>query len=122
MKQDFDETSILREELGIDSAFKGRIGLPADGPLRPELRRDFEFVIAASREGPFSQFFHDAKPLTNWSYETNCDLCNQKCDSNLYLLHCFRREYFHLLHLDKSVIYAGADCSKALLREKEVRV
>ena len=117
--QDFDESAMCRVDKSIDTCFKSRVGLPPDCPLRPELREDFEFVIA-SCHGPrarFSRNFRDAAARPHWDHETNCDLCNQKCPSHLYLLRCFDRET-RPFRLHKAILYAGKECSRALLREK----
>ncbi|CAE7040487.1 unnamed protein product [Symbiodinium sp. CCMP2592] len=119
--QDFDEARVSPDEMGIDSGFKSRLGLPMDSPVRPELRPKYEFVIATgeSCDGArkFSHAFRDAKPLQSWGHERHCDLCNQKCKINLFLLRCFDRTS-RPFRLHKALIYAGPECSKALLREK----
>ena len=119
--QDFDEARISPDEMGIDSGFLSRRGLPCDSPVRPELRPKYEFVIATDGgcdgASKFSHAFRDAKPLQNWGHERHCDLCNQKCKNNLFLLRCFDRTS-RPFRLHKALIYAGPECSKALLREK----
>ncbi|OLP78927.1 hypothetical protein AK812_SmicGene40835 [Symbiodinium microadriaticum] len=119
--KDFDEARISPDEMGIDSGFLSRRGLPCDSPVRPELRPKYEFVIATDGgcdgASKFSHAFRDAKPLQNWGHERHCDLCNQKCKNNLFLLRCFDRTS-RPFRLHKALIYAGPECSKALLREK----
>ncbi|CAE7458691.1 unnamed protein product [Symbiodinium sp. CCMP2456] len=119
--KDFDEARISPDEMGIDTGFKGRRGLPFDSPVRPDLRPKYEFVIATDGgcDGArkFSHAFRDAKPLQNWGHERHCDLCNRGCESNLFLLRCFDRTS-RPFRLHKALIYAGPECSKALLREK----
>ena len=96
-EQDFDEARISPDEMGIDSGFLSRRGLPCDSPVRPELRPKYEFVIATDGgcdgASKFSHAFRDAKPLQNWGHERHCDLCNQKCKNNLFLLRCLRSNF-----------------------------
>lgn len=83
--QDFDESAMCRVDKSIDTCFKSRVGLPPDCPLRPELREDFEFVIA-SCHGPrarFSRNFRDAAALPHWDVLRQRDQTLSVAQSNL---------------------------------------
>ena len=119
--QDFDAAVLLREDCTIESNFKGRLGLPADSNLHPSRRDDCEFFVATEPHihcTSFSQKFADAVPLKPWPYETNCDLCNHECSAKLYHLRCAKRDS-NPLRFEKDLIYAGAECTKALLRQEK---
>mmetsp|Transcript_13781 Transcript_13781/g.25547 ORF Transcript_13781/g.25547 Transcript_13781/m.25547 type:complete len:946 (-) Transcript_13781:81-2918(-) len=119
--ENFEEEDVEIEDEPVDTVYKVRRGMPFDSPLRPELRDQYVFVAQArdpEKKIRFTRNFQNAIPLSRWTKETNCDLCNRPCPRELFMLRCFARKGPFPRELDKAVLYAGRDCTQVLLRTR----